>query len=55
MNNDDNNGVSRFREQFSLFDYENIPDEVKKQNQDKIEEEKEKNMEEKEENKNDEN
>ena len=27
LNNDDNNGVSRFREQFSLFDYENIPDE----------------------------
>ena len=26
LNNDDN-GVSRFREQFSLFDYENIPDE----------------------------
>ena len=27
LNNDDNNGVSRFREQFSLFDYECIPDE----------------------------
>ena len=27
LNNDDNNSVSLFREQFSLFDYENIPDE----------------------------